>query len=208
MLLSLALKPAEKLINEYLKLDPEVLTQLSPIINKQIQIELTDFPMTVLIKINADNIELINTVNEAADTTIHSTSIGLIAMACSKTHDITEILHDYEITINGDIELTQQLKEILLSIDIDWEEYIAKITGDPIANFMGHQFRNLKSWSNETKESMQRNVTEYMQEESYCLPPRLACSDFYNEVDELRDTVERLSLKIQKLQTQIGEQNS
>lgn len=208
MLLSLTLNPAEKILNQYLKLDPEIPAKLASLHNKTVQIELRDLPLNFYIQINSDRVQLIDTCYVPVDTVIQGTSLALLAMRFSKTQNINEILADYDVSITGDIEIAQQLKEIFSSVDIDWEEYLAKIIGDPLAHLMGYKFRGFKNWSHKTKDSLLRDVTEYVQEEASLFPPRSACSDFFNDVDDLRDAVECLAQKIQQLQNDFSEQTT
>jgi ubiquinone biosynthesis protein UbiJ len=49
--------------------------------------------------------------------------------------------------------------------------------------------------------NLRQDLTEYLQEESKHLPPRQEVEDFFTDISELRDDVERLEIKINSAET-------
>ena len=104
-----------------------------------------------------------------------------------------------DLQISGDIELGQRFKEILDRVDIDWEEQASRYIGDIAARALGNGVRELREWASETAATIARDISEYLQEESYMLAKRERVSRFLAQVDALRVDVDRVSLRVQRL---------
>lgn len=199
MLLTIALNTAQKIVNRYLRLDPEVNSRLTPLSGNLLKIEITDLSIHFFIRIDSDEIHLLAKNSEPVSTIICGSALSLFAMLISSNTDLKHLSNN-DVAITGNIELAQHLKDIFTSLDIDWEEYLAKLTSDPIAHFIGHKIRGLNEWRSQTRKSLLRSTTDYLHEEARYFPPHLECRDFYSEIDILRDDVERLSLRVEQLQ--------
>jgi ubiquinone biosynthesis protein UbiJ len=101
-----------------------------------------------------------------------------------------------DVSIEGDMELGQQIRTLLKNIDIDWEEYLSKLTGDTIAHKIGNTVRHLFQWGKQTKDNLRQDVSDYLIEESRQLPHRLEVEEFLEQVSATRDAVERLQAKL------------
>lgn len=200
MLLTFALKNAEKLINYYLNLDPEARHRLTALSGKVLKIEITSLSINFYIKITAQGIQLIQHYADVADTIIRGTPLALLSLLQQNSENSHALLQNQNITIIGNLHVAQDIKNIFSEMEIDWEEYLSKICGDPLSHIISTQFRKLAEWSKATHKSLQRNIDEYIHEEINLFPAHLACSDLYSDIDKLRDDVERLSLRVNRLQ--------
>lgn len=182
----------EKIFNRYLRMDPETIERLSHLQGKVILILFPDFNLQFYLLPTHNGVQLLNTYAGSVDTTIKTSPFALMRQLKNKDHS--------EITIEGDVELGQQIRDLLLQMNIDWEEQLSKITGDVVAHQIGKGFRSLLSWGKQTSHNMQQNVTEYLQEEAQLLPSRKEIEDFLNAVSFLRNDVERLEAKLELLE--------
>lgn len=202
MLLTFALPKAAKIINLYLRLDPAVADQLTKLSGNILKIEMPSLSINFYIKITDNGIELIQHYEGLADTIIRGTPLSLLSLLIkNNTH---AELQNQNIIIIGNIELAQQFRNIFSDLEIDWEEYLSKVVGDPIAHTLMTKLHSLADWIHSTHKSIERNVNEYIHEEVNLFPPHLACSDFYSDIDNLRDDVERLSQRIERLQKNLA----
>lgn len=188
----------EKIFNRYLRMDPETIDCLSQLQGKVILIIFPDFNLQFYLLPTQNGVQLLNTYAGTVDTTIKTSPFALMRQFKNKDHS--------EIFIEGDMELGQQIRDLLLQMNVDWEEQLSKITGDVVAHQIGRGFRGLLSWGKQTSHHMQQNVTEYLQEETQLLPSRKELDDFLTAVSFLRNDVERLeatlSLISQERQTE------
>lgn len=206
MLLNLALPKAAKIINLYLRLDPAVIDQLTKLSGNVLKIEIPSLSIHFFIKITDNGIELSQYSEDLADTVIRGTPLSLLVLLIK--NNAPGELQNQNIIIIGNIELAQQFKNIFSDLDIDWEEYLSKVVGDPIAHTLMVKLHDLTAWIKSTHKSLNRNVNEYIHEEVNLFPPHLACSDLYSDIDNLRDDVERLSQRIDRLQKKISEHHA
>ncbi|MGH8632212.1 MAG: hypothetical protein ACREU7_15805, partial [Burkholderiales bacterium] len=61
--------------------------------------------------------------------------------------------------------------------------------------------RSVERWRRATARAAEDNLVEYLTEEKRLLPTRLNAERFMQEVDELRDAVERLDKRLARLET-------
>ena len=104
-----------------------------------------------------------------------------------------------EILIEGDATVAQRFSEAMAGLNVDWEEQLSKLVGDPIAHQVGQGVRAVGDWGRRTGETFRTNLKEYLEEESRLLPSRYEVEDFLNRVDTLRDDVERLDARLERL---------
>jgi ubiquinone biosynthesis protein UbiJ len=208
MLLTFVLLKATKLINFYLKLDPAAMDHLTKLSGNVLKIEMPSLSINFYIKLTDTGIELMQHYSGLADTIIRGTPLSLLSLLQQNNENTHAVLQNQNITIIGNIDLAQEFKNIFSTLEIDWEEYLSKIIGDPLAHALMYKLHGFSTWIKSTERSMQRNLNEYLHEEVNLFPPHLACSDLYNDIDNLRDHVERLSQRVQRLQEKFSEQNT
>ena len=180
----------EKLINSYLKLDPESSVHLTKMQGKILQLKISDWNLQFYFLIGPHGLQILNHYEGTADTSLKAKSWDFLRLLKKAATDFSAL------TIEGDIELGRQFRDFLHSIDIDWEEHLSKFTGDVIAHRVGSFARNLQQWGKNAAASMQQNITEYLQEEKHLLVTKAEMEDFINEVTHLRQDVERLEAKL------------
>lgn len=208
MLLTFALQKATILINFYLRLDPAALDHLTSLSGNVLKIEIPTLSINFYIKITDKGIELIQHHDGLADTIIRGTPLSLLSLLQQNNENTHAVLQNQNITIIGKIDLAQEFKNIFSQLEIDWEEYLSKICGDSFAHLLMYKLQSFSQWLKYTKKSVQRNVNEYIHEEVNLFPPHLACNDLYCDIDNLRDDVERLTQRINRLQKKFSEHDA
>ena len=81
----------------------------------------------------------------------------------------------------------------------DIEEELSGFIGDAAAHQLGEVARGLGKWGREASATMGANIREYLQEESGDLPTRIEVERFGNDVNELRDAVDRAEARLKRL---------
>jgi len=109
------------------------------------------------------------------------------------------------ISVSGDLQLVQKLTALAQRANIDWEEWLSKLFGDSVAHELGRGIRGLALWASTATETFACDIGEYLREERRLSPTRLEVEDFFNNVDQLRDDVERLELRIARLMSRARE---
>jgi ubiquinone biosynthesis protein UbiJ len=196
----------QKAVNHYLSLDPESLQRLLKVRNKIVKIELlgigVDFYLTftetgLQFDIPASIQE--NTIK--ADTIIKGTPLRLLHMALSGEKRQQFFVED--VSIQGNLELGQQVTHLFDQVEIDWEEHFSHLVGDVSAHHLGNIFRKMKAWGKQTRNTLIQDVNEYVHEEINLFPASEALRDFFHDVDSLRMDTDRLEARLKQLQKQV-----
>jgi ubiquinone biosynthesis protein UbiJ len=196
-----ALTGLESTLNGYLKLDPTALERMSALAGKIIAIELRGLDIVFYLLPGQAGVTVRGTVDTSPDTTLRGTPLSLIRLGLIK--DQHNLLFSGDVEIFGDTETGQRFKEILDTMDIDWEEQLSRIVSDVVAHKVGNVVRGIQDWSTQTIDSLNADITEYMQEESRMLPHREEVDEFLSSIDTLRADTDRLEKRVARLQERI-----
>ncbi len=195
------LQSLEKLLNQYLALDPESKTRLTRLANKRIKIELLAINLTMHLRIHDEQIYL-EPFTEEADVIIRGTPLALFQVSWDK--DNRKKFFAEDVIIEGNLELGQQIIDLFDELDIDWEEHLSRIMGDVSAHQIGRFARGVKSVSQRLRTSLLQNVNEYVHEEAMVFPPREELTDFFNDVDATRMEADRLEARVAQLKQRMA----
>ena len=189
--------PAFLAINHVLSQEPWALLQLQNHSNKIAHINLE----LLVIRLQISPAGLFQSPpNEApADVTIH------INLA-----DVPLILQDKEraisyIKIQGDASLAQTFSEISKNLPFDFEHYLSQLMGNSSAGQIAamrvtQTSKAVLSHLKSNAQKFQENVAEYFLEENPMLIRPVKVNEFAQEVSKVRDDVERLMKRIEKLE--------
>ena len=191
----------ETALNTALRMDPVAFGKLDRFSGKVIAIELQGLELTLYLLPGADGISLMSQYDAEADTVLSGTPLAMAKMALGP--DASKVLFAGEVTIRGDIETGQAFKRLLDGLDIDWEEQLARYTGDIAAHKLGDLFRATTQWGRQALEILGQDATEYFQQEGQDLPVPAAVQQFMHEVDVLRDDTARLEARLTRLRQDI-----
>jgi ubiquinone biosynthesis protein UbiJ len=109
------------------------------------------------------------------------------------------LMREGVVDVVGDAIVAQQFRRLLRYGRPDIEEGLSKVIGDVAAHSLGEVARSVGRWRREAAATMEQNVSEYLQEESRVVPSRYEVEHFHQNVETLRDDVERLEARLSKL---------
>lgn len=101
--------------------------------------------------------------------------------------------------IEGDIECAFAIKRLFARAALDWEDVLASTVGDVPAHLFAQGFQWLRESTRYAIRGIATNAVEFIQEEAAALPRPRDLDVFLAEVDTLRDDVERLAQRINRL---------
>jgi ubiquinone biosynthesis protein UbiJ len=104
-----------------------------------------------------------------------------------------------EVSVQGDSEFAQAIQYVVRNARWDAEEDLSRIFGDSIAHRMTQTGRAVMQLQARVANSLARNLTDYWVEERPLIARRSDVARFVQDVDALRDDVERLALRIERL---------
>lgn len=188
----------EEAINRYLALDPGALGALAKLHGRVIAFEVVGIDKTLYFIPGPGRLQVLSQYEGEPDCRLRGTPMALFRMSDQRAS--SEQLFDGTVAISGNTELAHQFGKILGTIDIDWEEQLSRYTGDIIAHEVGNLFRGAGHWGKRTLDTLGLDLQEYLQEEQQLLPVKEEIDDFLQQVDTLRDDVERLQARINRLE--------
>ena len=192
------LQALQHAVAQVLRLDPEAQRQLADLDGKIIAVYLRELDMTVYVQPSADGIGLSADCAEVPDASLSAAPFTLLRLLATRD---SRMLSNGEVDLRGDSASARRLMEILQNLEIDWEEQLAKITGDLPAHWFGNLLRRGGAWGRAQGEALQQSVGEYAREELRLLPSAEEMAAFLDDVDTLRADCDRLEQRIQRLET-------
>jgi len=192
-----ALAALEATINRYLALDPEGAARLADVAGKVILIEVAGFDARLYLIPGPAGMQLYGDYADTPDCVLRAAPLALARLSVSRRKE--DRLFSGEVQIEGDTHLAQAFGDALNDLEVDWEEQLARLVGDVAAHRIGSQARAAGHWVRRTADTLTEDVKEYLQEEARLLPGRYEIQAFLDEVDLVRDSVERLAARIERL---------
>jgi ubiquinone biosynthesis protein UbiJ len=196
----------EQALNRYLALDPEGAAAFAELEGQIIGIEMKGFGTRVTVVPGDRRLQLFGGYEAEPDCLIRGTLLALARMGMAERKE-TQVIKG-EVEILGDTALAQAFNRALAGLDVDWEEQLARVIGDPFAHQVGNQARAAARWARKTSESLTANLQEYLQEEARLTPTRYELEAFLSRVDILRDDVERAEARIERLARALAERGT
>ena len=122
-----------------------------------------------------------------------------------KLSDLPLILANREravsyVRIEGDADFANAISQLSQSLRWDAEEDLGKVVGDIAATRIVSGAKSIAAAAQTTQKQLAENVAEYFLEEQPMLIRPHVMSEFSSEVVKLRDDLERLSKRIEKLE--------
>lgn len=192
-----ALITLEKLVNKAVKLDTYTEEQLKQLLNKTISFTFTDIQRSLVFHFLQNRILILKHTQENTD----------LSFSCDIKTFLKQLSHFKEghksmlpgMRVQGDIHLAQTVQSILSRLDIDWESHLASIFGHQAAHGIAKIVKSLFNFGKQASHNFSQSLREYILEEARLSPSKQALDDFYQDISQLRLSIDRLNLRIKRL---------
>lgn len=194
-----ALKPLagralEVALNRAVALDPDTRDALAALDGRRISLALQSPPLALEIGVHRGYLQVGPPLREA-DLAVRGTVGGLLG----QLPFFSGARPGGRLHVSGDAELAQRLQRLAAGFDPDWQQpFVAafgEIVGVQVASAAAAALRGAKR----TAEGLARSGAEYLTEESRDVVARAELAAFNDDVDALRDDVERIAARIARL---------
>ena len=200
----LVLSGIEQSINTLLKMDPAARSRLARDHGRVIALNLRGLELTLYFVPGHDGLlQLLGSMEGEPDCTFSGSPLDLIRSG-DKEAGAGQLFAGH-VSITGDTGLAHNFGATLANLDIDWEEQLSRFTGDIAAHQLGRGTRGLASYLEQSKQTLESNLAEYLTEEARLLPHPYEVEEFLNEVDRLKDDTERLLARFARLQQETAQ---
>jgi len=152
------------------------------------------FPLRVAVAVEPDGTLRVAPENASPTVTIrltHATVLQILAEGEEAWR---------KANVEGDADFASAISKVAANLRWDIEEDLSRVFGDIAAHRMTESGRSAAAWPKQAATSLAGSVAEYLTEEKHVLVTPLRCAEFVRDVDELRDAVERLDKRIERLQ--------
>ena len=102
--------------------------------------------------------------------------------------------------VEGDVALLAKFNDLLARTNFDAEEMMAKVIGDAAAHRVHQGLKALFGWSRNTASTLSLDTAEYLREETKTLARARDVNEWMDQVEHLRDGVERLDARLARLE--------
>lgn len=190
-LLANAARPAVGVLNHLLRGQPWLCARLAPFAGRSLRLELTPLPSLVL------GIGPQGELQEAREATPDATArVSPLILARLVVGDEAARA---SVEVSGDTALAAAVAGVVRELRWDAEEDLSRVIGDIPAQRLVRLGEALFAWQRQALASLLANISEYLVEERHALAARVAVESWALEVDALRDDVERLAKRLERL---------
>jgi len=201
MLSTSALLILESSLNKLIATDSVTVAALAKLSGRVIEFKVTDAPIHCYILPYTQGVELQQHYQSDADATLTGSLKHFRELTLSE--DSSEHFFGNGISISGDTQLAATFSRIMNNAKIDWQGIIACVSGDLVAAELANLFNRSKTQFNITKDSLELNIAEYLQEEARTLPSPVEIEAFIEDIDGVRSAVDRFEARLNILEQSI-----
>ncbi|MEE9265560.1 MAG: SCP2 sterol-binding domain-containing protein [Gammaproteobacteria bacterium] len=200
---SVAIAGLQAIVNQVLALDPELAESLAELEGTVLEAHVQGVEKRIQLHPSATGVGVVLVDGDGqqsavvADVTISGPPFTLLRLLGS-LESVDGVLPP-DVSVSGELQLVQRLTRLVKRANIDWEEPLSKLFGDSVAHEIGRGVHGFVSWARAASETFSSDVGEYLREERRLAPTRLEVDDFATHVDQVRDDVERLEVRVTRL---------
>lgn len=189
------LRPIARFLNKNIEESTPARELCEKLDGKVIAVRVRDTALAMYFTIYDREVVLSTDSDADPDVVITGSLLTLASLATSAEAAGNQVRLD----LTGDLESAQRFQRLLRFARPDVEEQLSAVVGDAAAHQIGEAARSVARWGAEVRDTMQSNVREYLQEERRDLPSRYEAERLAGDIDSLRDDVERLAVRIDRL---------
>ena len=190
------LLPVAKLLNKNIQASTPARELCGKLSARVVAVRVRDTALSMYFTISDDTVELTTASDSEPDVILTGSLLTLARMAGQSGEGA---IRAGSLDLTGDAETARAFQRLLAFARPDIEEELSGLVGDVAAHRLGEIARGIGRWGRRVRSTMRDNIREYLQEESRSLPSRYEVERFAKDVDVLRDDVDRLAARIDKL---------
>ena len=189
----------EAALNRALALDPETRDALARLDGRRIALRVAQPPLALQVAVDGDRLR-VGPVDDAgsADLDVRGTLAGLVSQLPMFRRD-DDGPPVGRMRIEGDADLARRLQWLAERFDPDWDAPFVAVFGEVLGVQVAKVFAGALRQARAGARGLAETTVEYLTEESRDLVPREELAAFHDDVDALRDDVERLAARVARL---------
>jgi ubiquinone biosynthesis protein UbiJ len=194
----LAGRALEAALNRALALDAQTRAALKSLDSQRVALHLDAPPLALEIRVHGERLEVGPALDEPEpDLSVRSTLGGLLSQLPFFRRDDAPMVG--KLRVSGDAELARRLQTLAQRFDPDWQQPFVAVFGDVIGMQVANAARGALRQIKTLGASLADSAASYVVEESRDVVGRAELDAFHNDVDALRDGVERIAARVARL---------
>jgi len=194
----------QRLIRKVLSLDVEAAEKLQPFDGKTVLIDVTDLKLQYYFIFTDGQVDVRSETPLADDEVQMEPSVSISGKLASfvtagAAEHSSDALFEGDLHFSGEVSTAKRFQQLARSLNIDWQEPLAKLVGDPIAHTINTGIKHFADWFSRAATSASQDFSEYIQEEARITPSDSEQQPFFEQVDQLRSRSDRLIARVEQL---------
>lgn len=184
-----------KALRLFPKLDPQANSLLLPLKGKSLTVAITDIDYTITLTSDGQNLVANNT---ASKNILQGKLAYILELIFNK--NMQELIIADKLEYEGSLKDLKEFYKFVEAVDIDVVYKISQLTSPSFANTVSKPFLKAKEYlQNSRKESIE-DIKDYLTYETGTLISVNEANVFYTQVQELKQTIDRIEAKLKLLQ--------
>jgi ubiquinone biosynthesis protein UbiJ len=184
--------------NRVLALDPQAVDKLERVDNRILQLDLTGLGITLFFHFEFGSVEVLLDSPAEPDTRVSGSPAALFAMAAPD--DMSDWgLPGSGVQIAGDAAMARDLGRIFQQLAPDWQAPLNAILGDVLGFQVASGAKRGAAQTRQSATQLLKTAGRYLNGNSDLLAEQDHIETFNGAVDDLRDGVDRLAARLDRL---------
>lgn len=203
----LAGRALEQGLARLLALDPDTQAALAALNGRQISLHLQAPPLALAIRVEDGTLRVGPVADEVEpDLAINATLAGLLAQL-PFVRDAGSAGSGGRLRVAGDAELAQRLQKLARGFRPDWDIPFVAVFGEIVGVQIARVLRTALTTGVAQARSLARDSADWLSEEAGVIASRTDLEIFNEAVDTLRDDVERIAARVERINARVPEQD-
>lgn len=186
----------ENLLNRNLGDSPQARASCADLKGRRLKVKIKDLDIVVVIESVGQSLRISRSDEGESHAEVEGSPVNLLAMAGPAPE---RLLKSGAVQVRGDIELLQRYRDLALLLRPDLEEELSRLIGDSPAHRLASLARGALSFGRRSTDTAIRNAAEYFAHETRDLVPRAEAEVFLEDVDRLREDVDRAAARLDSI---------
>lgn len=183
-------------LNRALALDEDTRAALATLQGRQVQLHMQSPPLALAITV-MDGALQVGPASGEADLSVRASLSALLRQLPPLRRDDAAPVG--QLRIEGDAELARRLQKLAQGFEPDWVEPLTRVFGDVLGMQMANGFAFALRRAKAAAQGFANDSADWLTEESRVVVGREELAAFHDDVDAMRDDVERLAARIARL---------
>lgn len=194
----LAGRALQEVLNRTLALDPDAGEDLRELEGRRVELALVAPPLALAITAREGRLQVGPAVEAPeADLSVRGTLAGVLGQF--QAFRPRQGLPPGSLRVSGDAELARRLRTLVRDFDPDWDRPFVDLFGEVLGARLARTLREALRQGRSLAGGLVRDVADYVGEERGEVASGVELEIFNDEVDQLRDDVDRLARRVARL---------